>query len=139
MMEYGAGFGFGLGGLLALIGLVLLVVGTVLLIAGALAVLAAAAPAIAALVSEGAALVMTLLAASAIAAGHALGGPDEDERSTLAIATAMRHPGVALAVATFNVPEAPQVGAAILMYLLVSLILTTLYGIFTRPSRPAGQ
>ena len=114
--------------------------GTVLLVAGALAVLVAAVPAIAALVGDGAVLVIALLVACAIAAGHALGGPDADERSTLAVATANRHPGVALAVATFSVPEAPHVGAAILTYLLVALVLTALYGRYTGPKRrPVDQ
>ncbi len=45
MMEYGAGLGFGLGGLLALIGLVLLGVGAVLLVAWAIGRLGAGTPA----------------------------------------------------------------------------------------------
>ena len=102
--------------------------GTALLIAGALPVLIAAAPAIAALVGDGSVLAITALVVCAIAAGYALGGPNEDERSTLAIATAMRHPGLALAIASFNVPEASHVGAAVLLYLLVSVVLTTLFG-----------
>lgn len=114
--------------------------GTVLLVAGALAVLVAAMPAIAALAGDGSVLAIAALVACALAAGHALGGPEKDERSTLAIATANRHPGIALAIATFSVPEVTHVGAAVLTYLLVSLVLTTLYGVFTRPSRrPAGR
>jgi len=109
--------------------------GTALLIAGALPVLVAAAPAIAALTGDGAVLVIATLVICAIAVGHALGGPTEGERSTLAVATANRHPGVALAIGTINVPEATQVGAAVLMYLLVSLVLTSLYGVLRRSSR----
>jgi BASS family bile acid:Na+ symporter len=111
--------------------------GTVLLIAGLLPVLVAAGPAIAALVGSGALLVIAALVACAIAVGHALGGPSDDERSTLAIATAMRHPGVALAMSTLNVPEAPQVGAVVLLYVLLAVVLTTLYGRFARPQRHA--
>lgn len=109
--------------------------GTALLIVGALFVLIAAGPAMAALVGDGAVLVMAVLAACAIAVGHALGGPNDDERPTLAVASAMRHPGIALAIATTNVPEASHVGAAVLTYLLVSLVLTTVYGRFVRPDR----
>jgi BASS family bile acid:Na+ symporter len=101
-----------------------------LLIAGALQVLIAAAPAMAALVGDGSLLAITALVVCAIAAGYALGGSSEHERSTLAIATAMRHPGIALAIASFNVPEAANVGAAVLLYVLASVVLTTVFGTF---------
>jgi BASS family bile acid:Na+ symporter len=104
--------------------------GTALLIAGALPVLIAAAPAMAALVGDGSLLAITALVVCAIAAGYALGGSNDDERSTLAIATAMRHPGIALAIASFNVPEAAHVGAAVLLCVLVSVVLTTVFGAF---------
>ncbi len=104
--------------------------GTVLLIAGALPVLIAAAPAMAALVGDSSVLAIAALVASAIGAGYALGGPNEDERLTVAIASAMRHPGIALAIVTLNVPEAPMAGAAVLLYVLVSVVLTTLLGKF---------
>lgn len=102
--------------------------GTALLIAGALPVLIAAAPAMAAQVGDGSLLAIAALGVCAIAAGYALGGPGDDERSTLAIASVMRHPGIALAIASFNVPEASHVGAAVLLYVLVSVVLTTLFG-----------
>ena len=102
--------------------------GTALLIAGALPVLIAAAPAMAALTGDGSVLAITVLVVCAIAAGYALGGPNEHERSSLAVASAMRHPGVALAIAAFNVPEAGHVGAAVLLYVLIAAVLTTLFG-----------
>jgi BASS family bile acid:Na+ symporter len=112
--------------------------GTVLLVAGVLPVLVAAAPAIAALVGDGSLLVIAALVGCAILAGHALGGPGEDGRKTLAIATANRHPGVALAVATLNAPAASHVGAAVLLYVLLATVLTALYGRFALPNRPAA-
>jgi BASS family bile acid:Na+ symporter len=39
----------------------------------------------------------------------------------------MRHPGIALAIATANVPEEPGLLAAVLLYLLVGVVLTSLY------------
>lgn len=36
---------------------------------------------------------------------HWLGRPDPDDRTALAIASSMRHPGVALAIARLNFPE----------------------------------
>ena len=37
-----------------------------------------------------------------LAAGHFLGGPDEDDRTVLAFATVSRHPGVAMAVGSLT-------------------------------------
>lgn len=101
--------------------------GTVLLAAGVIAVLVAAWPALRSLIVGGALIAMLALAAIAVGVGHWLGGPDSSDRSILAIASAMRHPGVAIAVATTNVPEEPRVGAAILLYVLVAVILTSVY------------
>ena len=42
------------------------------------------------------AIVIALFAAGALAIGHLLGGPDPRERTSLAIATVTRHPGLAL-------------------------------------------
>ena len=41
---------------------------------------------------------IVIIAISGLAAGHFLGGPDEDDRTVLAFATVSRHPGVAMAV-----------------------------------------
>jgi BASS family bile acid:Na+ symporter len=101
--------------------------GTVLLVAGVIVVLVASWPAMSSLIAGGALIAMLVLSLIAIGAGHWLGGPDPSDRSILAIASAMRHPGVAIAVATANVPEEPQLTAAILLYVLVAVILTSLY------------
>jgi BASS family bile acid:Na+ symporter len=103
-------------------------IGTVLLVVGVLPVLVKAWPAMVSLVGHATIIVIAALVVIAIAAGHWLGGPDSHDRSTLAIASAMRHPGVALAIATQNVPEEPRVGAAVLLYLLAAVVATTVYG-----------
>jgi BASS family bile acid:Na+ symporter len=101
--------------------------GTVLLATGVTAVLVASWPALRSLIVGGALIAMLALAAIALGVGHWLGGPDPSDRSILAIAAAMRHPGVAIAVATANVPEEPQLTAAILLYMLVAVIVTSIY------------
>jgi BASS family bile acid:Na+ symporter len=101
--------------------------GTVLLAAGVIAVLVASWPALRSLIVGGAPIAMLALGALALGAGHWLGGPDRSDRSILAIASAMRHPGVAIAVATANVPEEPHLTAAILLYMVVAVILTSAY------------
>lgn len=111
--------------------------GTALLLVGIAAILAAAWPAMRPLIG-GALLPMAALAAIAIGAGHWLGGPDRSDRAILAIASAMRHPGVAIAVATANVPEEPRLLAAILLYMLVAVLLTSLYAAAVK-RRPASR
>ena len=45
----------------------------------------------------------------------------------LALATASRHPGVALAIATANFPQETRVMGVILLYLLISVIVEVAY------------
>jgi len=106
--------------------------GNVLLLAVLVPVLIKAWPAVISQIGNGAILAIGAVVAAAIVAGHVLGGADADDRSTLAIASAMRHPGVALAIATLNVPEEPRIPAAILLYVLVAAVATTIYGAVRR-------
>jgi BASS family bile acid:Na+ symporter len=50
--------------------------------------------------------------------GHLLGGPDEDDRTVLAFATASRHPGVAMAVASLTGEPLAPIG--VLLAVVVS-------------------
>jgi hypothetical protein len=61
-----------------------------------------------------------LVTVLALAAGHLLGG------APVAISSAVRNPGLALLVATFN-SAPPQVTATVLAYVVVSAVLVTLY------------
>jgi predicted Na+-dependent transporter len=106
--------------------------GTALLLAGLPAVLIATGPAIVSLVGNGTVLVIAAVVASGLIAGHWLGGPDPDDRTALAIASSMRHPGVAMAIARLNFPEEPLVPAAVLLFLLVNVIVTLPYGVWRR-------
>jgi BASS family bile acid:Na+ symporter len=106
--------------------------GNVLLVAGALPVLIGAWPALVSLAGGGTIPAMLAVIAFAIVAGHRLGGPAPDERATLALAAAMRHPGIALAIATLNVPEEPRIPAAILLYMLTAMVATFVYGRWQR-------
>jgi BASS family bile acid:Na+ symporter len=106
--------------------------GNVVLLAVLVPVLIKAWPAVVSLVGNGTILAIGVVVVAAIAAGHSLGGADADDRSTLAIASAMRHPGVALAVATLNFPEEPSIPAAIILYVLVAAVATTIYGAVRR-------
>jgi bile acid:Na+ symporter, BASS family len=79
------------------------------------------------LVGDGTLLALVAFVVVGLAVGHFLGGPDPANRSILALATATRHPGVALVIATQNFPEAKLVAPAVLLYLLVCTIASLPY------------
>ena len=68
-----------------------------------------------------------LFVAVGLVAGHLLGGPDPHERSALALATATRHPGVAIAVVHSILPDEAGVAPAVLLYLIVSVLASIPY------------
>ena len=98
-----------------------------LLVVSAAPVLFTAWPAMATLVGDGTLLTMIAFVVAGLVAGHVLGGPPSQDRTVLALASAARHPGIALAIATANFPTQKLIPAAILLYLLVSAATTTLY------------
>lgn len=105
-------------------------IGTITLFASVLPILVAAWPTIVPLWGQGVLLASIALAVAALAAGHLLGGADPSVRATLAIASAMRHPGVALALVARHAVDEPRGVAVVLLYLLVATALTTVYGLW---------
>jgi bile acid:Na+ symporter, BASS family len=91
--------------------------------------------ALASLVGNGAVLAVAVLVGSGLAVGHWLGGADRDRRSVLAIATSLRHPGIAIAMAHRNFPEEKLAGAAVLLCLLVGAIMAVPYRWWASPKR----
>ncbi|HEY2379280.1 MAG TPA: hypothetical protein VGH98_25080 [Gemmatimonadaceae bacterium] len=84
-------------------------------------------PALAALIGDGTLLIMIAFVLVGLGAGHLLGGPTDNDRMVLALASATRHPAIALTIATANFPNEKLVPAAVILYLLVSVIVTTPY------------
>jgi BASS family bile acid:Na+ symporter len=78
------------------------------------------------LVGNGTLLAMVFFAAIGLLVGHLLGGPDRGDRAVLALATASRHPGVAIAIAG-STTQVQHVGAAVLLYLIVSGLVAAPY------------
>jgi BASS family bile acid:Na+ symporter len=103
-------------------------VGNVLLIIAVLPVLIASLPGMWSLIGDGTILVFLVVISVAILAGQWIGGPDEHDRTALGIVSPLRHPGVALAISTINFTEEKLAPAAILLYFLLAVILTTVYG-----------
>jgi len=112
-------------------------VGNVLLILAALASVGASLPALWREIGNGTLIAIACFILIGIAVGHLLGGPDPLDRLDLAVATACRHPAIALAIASSNFPE-ERFGATIVLYLLLGLILSLPYLMWQRRKAEAA-
>jgi BASS family bile acid:Na+ symporter len=65
---------------------------------------------------------MALVIVIALGGGHLLGGPDLEDRATLAIASSVRHPGIAMMLANANFAD-KRITAAVLLFLLVGMVV----------------
>jgi len=99
----------------------------VLLVIGAVGLMIGATGPMLAMVGDGALVAMIAVVILGLAVGHFLGGPEAGHRVVLALSTATRHPAIALAVAKANFPDEPRLGPTILLYLLVSAIVSLPY------------
>jgi BASS family bile acid:Na+ symporter len=75
-------------------------------------------------------LILGLLAFGIIglAVGHWLGGPSPDDRTVLALATAARHPGVAIGLVSISFPNATQgVLMVVLFHLFFGMLISAPY------------
>jgi bile acid:Na+ symporter, BASS family len=73
-----------------------------------------------------------------ILVGHVLGGPDREDRAVLALATASRHPAVALAV-VHNTSELLPVLGIVLVVLIVGSVLGAVYTKLTARANLPGE
>jgi BASS family bile acid:Na+ symporter len=106
--------------------------GMLLLLVALVPVLIKMWPAVVSLIGDGTLLAIIAFIAVGLAAGHLLGGPNPDTRTVLALATATRHPGVALIIATANFPNDKLVAPALILYLVVSVVASTPYAIWRK-------
>lgn len=81
-----------------------------------------------------AALVIVLLS---MATGWILGGPQDANRRTLSIATALRNIGTCAVIATASFPDT-LVGPTVLTYFLVQFIVTVIFRIYFGRTAPAA-
>jgi BASS family bile acid:Na+ symporter len=102
-------------------------VATIVLLIGVLCILVFAFPTAWSLVGDGTVLAFIAFVIVGLAVGHLLGGPDSDERASLALSTACRHPGLAIAIAGTNMPEDHHIVGAILLYVITNAVLTIPY------------
>jgi BASS family bile acid:Na+ symporter len=107
-------------------------IATVLLGLGLLAVLVRSMPTVLSLIGNGSVLAFAAFVAVGLATGHLFGGPNADDRLVLALSTATRHPMIALTVARANFPDEPMLGATVLLYLLVGLLIGLPYQVWQK-------
>ena len=112
--------------------------GTAVLVLAVIPLLAAFLPSMIALVGNGSIIAIALFALIGLVVGHALGGANDGHLTVLAIATASRHPAVALAIARANFPNENLAPAAILLDVLISTVVVTLYYRRPRASSAVG-
>ena len=110
-------------------------VGGILLLLGLVPIMVKVWPAMMTLIGNGTLLAMVVFALVGLAAGHLLGGPDPEDRIVLALSTATRHPGIAIAIAQVNFPGEKLAAGAVLLYLLVSAVVAIPYMKWTRRPR----
>jgi bile acid:Na+ symporter, BASS family len=102
-------------------------IGMLLLALAIVPVLVKLWPAMMSLIGDGTLAVFVAFTLVGLGIGHLLGGSDPDDRTALALATATRHPGVALVIATGAFPGQTLVVPALFLYLLTAAIATAPY------------
>ena len=83
-------------------------------------------------------LAIAIVSGLALAVGHWLGGPEPATRSSVAISSAARNPGLALLVAALN-HAPPAISATVLAYLVVSALTVIGYVIWRRRTAPRAS
>ena len=112
-------------------------VGKVLLPLATLVLLAITLPAVWVLIGDGTLVAITIFIIAGLGIGHVLGGPDPDHAVILALSTASRHPGIALAIASANFPD-ERFGGAIVLYLIINAVAAVLYDVWAQ-RHPVGR
>ena len=103
-------------------------VGTGLLLVASVAELVMEWPNFRSLYGDGTVAAAIILSALGLLVGHLLGGPDPQNRTVLALATASRHPGVALVAGISASAQTPRlVTAAVLLAFVMSTMVSVPY------------
>jgi bile acid:Na+ symporter, BASS family len=115
------------------------IAGHVILALLVVAVLYKEGGAIISLLGDGSLVAIVVTVVTAVVGGHLLGRPSPSQSRELAMAAAIRHPGIAALIAQQNFSDR-RVMLAIILYLLTSAVVATLYQLWaSNKSRRAGQ
>jgi len=107
-------------------------IASIALLLSAVVILFSGAPAIWELTGNGTLVAIAAFVLVGLLIGHFVGGPKPENRAGLAMATASRHPGIAIALAVANFPEEKLAISAVLLYLLVNILVSIPYHILTK-------
>ena len=108
-------------------------IGSVLLLIGLACVLLINVGGMVSLFGDGTIVAIVTFSVLGMVVGHALGGPKHAEQAVLALASATRHPGIALAIVTASWPGHKSALAAILLFVVVSMIVSIPYLRWIKP------
>jgi predicted Na+-dependent transporter len=111
-------------------------IGTGLMVLSLLPILFGQWSSIVSMVGNGTLVILAIFSGVGLFVGHYFGVKDPD-RGVLALATAVRHPGVALTIAHSTFPDQTEVLAVVLWHLIVGALLAFAYLRF-RPHAKAG-
>ncbi len=109
----------------------------ILLLACVLVILFFGRRAIFSLVGNGTILAFAAFSVVGLVVGHLLGRPDGENRVVLAMATATRHPAMAIAIAQTNFPREARAAAAVALFFLVNAVVSVVYLVWIK--RRASQ
>jgi len=111
----------------------------IILVAGLLPVLFGMREAIGSLIGDGTLAALVAFALVGLFAGHLLGFPKWEDRTVLALYTATRHPGMAIAIAQANFPQQRLSIAAVVLAAIVSGIVSAPYLSWTKSVRATAH
>lgn len=104
----------------------------VLFLISVVALLVFVAPSFGKLIGDGTLLALAAMSLIGLAAGRWLGGSNPDNRTVLSLASAARHPGVAIGFAITSFPDARLAPAAILLAVVVNTLIAIPYLMWAR-------
>jgi bile acid:Na+ symporter, BASS family len=115
-----------------------LLVSAVVIVGACIPLIGALWPAMRTLIGNGTLAAIVALTLAGLGIGHLLGGPEPESRMVLALATAMRHPAVAIAILSANFPEEKLVRESVVLALLSGAIATVPYTLWSKRRHKAS-
>lgn len=113
--------------------------GSVLLLLSLVPVVFTQAAAMISVIGNGTLAAITAFILAGLLIGHVIGGPEPGNRTTLALFTAARHPGIAIAIAGTNYPQEKLVLPTVVLYLLVNAVVSSAYLSWRRKTEANDQ
>lgn len=114
-------------------------IATLLLVGALVVILPVAWRAWGTLVGNGTLVAMMVMGGIALAAGHFLGGPREQDRTSLALASVSSNPGLAAGILSANMVAQHRLAiAAVLLYLVVQALVSIPYKRAHKPAPTSG-